>query len=113
VVKEDFNMSFWIARAFQGSYEDIQGARAELQAALEDGVYTSHQIDLVRPAFNEPPAEPATMVEGEYIFGFAIAEGTDYPIPEGCREVNPRIAAIVLGIGGIVAPGPTGDPTTP
>jgi hypothetical protein len=94
-------MSFWIARAFQGSYEDIQAARAELQAALENGVYNGHQIDLVRPAFDEPPADPVIMADGEYSFGFAIAQGIDYDTPEGCQEINSRIAAIVLGIGGL------------
>jgi hypothetical protein len=94
-------MSFWIARAFQGSYEDVQAARAELQGALNSGVYTAHQIDLVRPAFDEPPNPPVLVIDNEYSFGFAIAQGVEYPTPEGCCKINPNIAAVVLGIGGM------------
>lgn len=93
-------MPAWTARAFQGSVEDIEAARTALQEDLENGIYTGHEIDLIRPAFDEPPGPPAVMNEGQATFGFAIAEGVEYDTPEGCVEVNPFIAGIVLGISG-------------
>ena len=86
--------------------------RAALQAALEAGTYTAHQLDLVRPPYGEPPAPPPLMQEGEAIFGFALAEGVEHSIPEGCREVNPKFAAIILGIGGLSSE-PIEEPPTP
>lgn len=106
------NMPAWTARAYQGPLANIEAARAALQAALEAGTYTAHQLDLVRPPLGEPPTPPALMQEGECTFGFAIAEGVEYLTPEGCREINPCFAALVLGIGGLSSE-PTEDPPTP
>jgi hypothetical protein len=92
----------WTARAYQGPVEAIEAARAALQAALEDGTYTAHQIAMVMPAFGEPPGPPALMdPAGEVSFGFAMAEGVEHAIPPGCKLIQPRIAAVVMGVGGL------------
>ena len=52
------------------------------------------------------------MQEGEAIFGFALAEGVEYSTPEGCSEVNPKFAAIILGIG-CLSSEPIEEPPTP
>jgi hypothetical protein len=90
----------WTFRAYQGPLECIEATRSALYAALEDGSLSRHQIDLINPPLDQPPAPPAVMIEGEAVFGFAIAAGVDLPAPQNCRAINPRFAGMVLGISG-------------
>ncbi len=95
-------MPAWITRAFEGSLEDIEAARAALQAALEAGTYTAHQIpwEGVRPAFGGLPGPPTHKDSATRTFGFYVASGVEYEVPPGCIEVNDYITAIVMGVGG-------------
>ncbi len=95
------NRSAWKFVAYQGPLNEIENFRSFLKNCLDNGIYNSHQIQMITPPLEEPPAQKILMIDGHASFGLGIRKDFLFEVPESFIIVDEVYAAAIFGIGGI------------